>query len=180
MAGLLDVRGIIQRPIRSRFGIRRPTIASGNEVQACLMAFNMVCTYIGTRDLVQEHIAYKVWPLVNDWEMPKETAAGSSEGGLVYLRYTFRYRSQFDEPNDDWLEVVEVTSDELLRGYTKAEDEAMTTTFGAHSKRRLNRVFDVMGFFIRIIVFLPESKGRKEKWQLHPLLLRINRKELKF
>jgi hypothetical protein len=25
-----DVRGIIQRPIRSRFGIRRPLIASGN------------------------------------------------------------------------------------------------------------------------------------------------------
>jgi hypothetical protein len=23
------------------------------------------------RDLVQEHIAYKVWPLVSDWEMPK-------------------------------------------------------------------------------------------------------------
>jgi hypothetical protein len=30
------------------------------------MAFNTVCTYIGTKDLVQEHIAYKVWPLVND------------------------------------------------------------------------------------------------------------------
>jgi hypothetical protein len=55
-----DVRGIIQHPIRSRVGIRRPSIASGNEVQACLMAFNTVCTYIGTRDLVQEHIAYKV------------------------------------------------------------------------------------------------------------------------
>jgi hypothetical protein len=30
-----DVRGIIQRPIWSRFGIRRPSIAIGNEVQAC-------------------------------------------------------------------------------------------------------------------------------------------------
>jgi hypothetical protein len=39
-----DVKGIIQRPIRSRFGIKRPSIASGNEVQACLMAFNIVCT----------------------------------------------------------------------------------------------------------------------------------------
>jgi hypothetical protein len=87
------VRGIIQRPIQSHFGIRRSSIASGNEVQACLMAFNMVCAYICTRDFVQEHIAYKVWPLVNDWEMPKETAAGSSEGGLVYLRYTYRYRN---------------------------------------------------------------------------------------
>jgi hypothetical protein len=76
-----DVRGIIQRPIWSRFGIRGPSIAIGNEVQACLMAFNIVCTYIGTRDLVQEHIAFNVWPLVNEWEMSKETAAGSSQGG---------------------------------------------------------------------------------------------------
>jgi hypothetical protein len=55
-----NVKGISQCPIRSCFGIRRPSIASGNKVQACLMAFNTVCNYIGTRDLVQEHIAYKV------------------------------------------------------------------------------------------------------------------------
>jgi hypothetical protein len=72
-----DVRGIIQRPIWSCFGIRRSSIVIGNEVQACLMAFNTVCTYIGTRDLVQEHITFKVWPLANEWEMPKEAAAGS-------------------------------------------------------------------------------------------------------
>jgi hypothetical protein len=29
------------------------------------VAFNTVCSYIGTRDLVQEHIAFKMWPLVN-------------------------------------------------------------------------------------------------------------------
>jgi hypothetical protein len=115
-------------------------------VQMCLMAFNTVCTYIGTRDLVHEYIAYKVWPLVNDWEIPKETAADSIQGGLVYLRYTFQYRSQFDEPNDDWLEAIEATSDELLGAYTKAEDEAMIIAFGARGKKRLNRVFDVIGF----------------------------------
>ena len=76
--------------------------------------------------------------------MPKEIAAGSSEGGLVYLRYTYRYRSQFDEPNDDWLEAIEATSDELLGGYTKAEDEALTTAFGARGKMRLNRVFNLI------------------------------------
>jgi hypothetical protein len=108
------VRGIIQCPIRSRFGIRRPSISIGNEVQACLMAFNTICTYIGTRDLVQEHIAFKVWPLANEWEMPKEAASSSSQSGLVYLKYTFRYRNQFDEPNVDWLDVIEATSDELL------------------------------------------------------------------
>jgi hypothetical protein len=96
-----DVKGIVHCPIWSCFGIRRPSTTLGNDVQACQAAFNTVCTYIGTRDLVQEHIAYKVWPLASEWEMPKETAAGSSQGGLVYLKYTFRSRNQFDEPNDD-------------------------------------------------------------------------------
>ena len=91
--------------------------------------------------------------------MLKETAAGSSIGGLVYLRYTYRYRSQFDKSNEDWLEAVEATSDELLGAYTKAEDEAMTIAFGARGNRRLNRVFDVIGFFILITAFLPENKG---------------------
>jgi hypothetical protein len=85
------------------------------------MAFNTMCTYIGTRDLVQEHIAFKVWPLVNEWEMSKETAAGSSQGGLVYLSYTFCYRSMFDEPNDNWLDAIEATSDELLGAYSKTD-----------------------------------------------------------
>jgi hypothetical protein len=102
-----------------------------------------------------------VWPLVNDWEMPKEAAVDSSKGGLVYLRYTYRYRSQFDEPNDDWLEAVDATSDELLGAYSKAEDEAMTTAFGARGKRRLNRVFDVIGFFYPDYCFPTQKQGLK-------------------
>jgi hypothetical protein len=61
-----DIKGIIQRPIWSRFGIRRPTTALGNEIEACQKALNNVCTFIGTRDIVQEHISYRVWPLVSD------------------------------------------------------------------------------------------------------------------
>jgi hypothetical protein len=95
--------------------------------------------------------------------MPKETAGGSSQGGLVYLKYTFRYRSQFDEPNDDWLDDVEATSDELLGAYSKAEDEAMTIAFGARGKRRLNRVFDVIGFVYPDYYFPARRQGRKRK-----------------
>jgi hypothetical protein len=46
-----------------------------------------------------------------------------------------------------------------LGAYSKAEDEAMTTAFGARGKRRLNRVFDVIGFFILITALLLENKG---------------------
>jgi hypothetical protein len=141
-----DIKGIIQCPIWSRFGIRRPSTALGNDIQAYQMAFNIVCTYIGTRGLVQEHIAYRVWPLASGWEMTKEAAAESSQGGLVYMKYTFRYRNQFDELNDDWLDAIEATSDELLGAYSKAKDDAMTTAFGGRGKKRLNRVFDVIGF----------------------------------
>ena len=95
--------------------------------------------------------------------MPKETDVGSSEGGLVYLKYKYRYKSQFGEPNDEWLEVVEATSDELLGAYTKAEDEAMNTAFGARGKRRLNRVFDVIGFIYPDYCFPARKQGSKRK-----------------
>jgi hypothetical protein len=44
-----DIKGIIQRPIWSHFGISRPSLALGNDIQACQAAYNTVCTYIGTR-----------------------------------------------------------------------------------------------------------------------------------
>jgi hypothetical protein len=158
-----DIKGIIQRPIWWCFSIRRLATALGNEIEACQKAFNTVCTFIGTRDLVQEHITYRVWPLVSDWEMPKEAAAGSSQGGLVYLKYTFRYRDQFDEPNDDWLNCVEATSDELLGAYSRAEDDVMTLAFGGWGKRRLNRVFDVIGFVYPDYHFPSRKQGKKRR-----------------
>jgi hypothetical protein len=141
-----DIKGIIQRLIWSRFDIRRSSTTMGNDIQACQTTFNTTCTYIGTRDLVQKHIAYRVWPLASGWEMSKEAAAGSSQGGLIYLKYIFKYKSQFDEPNDDGLDGIEATSDELLGAYSKAKDNAMKTAFGARGKKRLNMVFDVIGF----------------------------------
>jgi hypothetical protein len=157
------IKGIIQRPIWSHFGIRRPSTALGNDIQPCQTAFNTVCTYIGTRDLVQEHITYRVCPLASGWEMPKEAAAGSSEGGLIYLKYTFKYKSQFDQPNDDWLDAIEATSDKLLGAYSRAEDDAMATTFGARGKKRLNRVFDVIGFVYPDYCYPSRKQGKKRK-----------------
>jgi hypothetical protein len=88
-----------------------------SDAEACQKAFSNVCAFIGTRDITQEHIAYRVWPLVDNWEMPKETTAGSIEGGLVRLKYTFRFRDRFDEPNDDWLKVLMLLATSYL-GHT--------------------------------------------------------------
>jgi hypothetical protein len=158
-----DIKGIIQHPNWSRFGIRTPATVFENDIEACQKAFNTICTFIGTRDLVQEHIAYRVWPLASGWEMPKEAAAGSSQGGLVYLKYTFGYRDQFDESSDDWLDRIEVTSDELLGAFTRAEDDAMTLAFGGQGNRRLNRVFDVIGFVYPDYCYPSRKQGKKRK-----------------
>jgi hypothetical protein len=85
-----DIKGIIQRPIWSRFCLRRLKVIIDQNDKACQKAYSNVCAFIGTRDIVQEHKAYKIWPLVENWDMPKDTTAESTEGGLVRLKYTFR------------------------------------------------------------------------------------------
>jgi hypothetical protein len=141
-----DIKKIIMRPIWQRFGLRRPKVEMNEVAEECQRAFEVVCSFIGTRDLVQEHIAFRVWPLVEKWEMPQETIKETDEGGLVRLKYTFEYGDKFVEPDDDWLKSIETVSDELLGVYSKAEDTALLAAFGGRKKKRLNRVFDAIGF----------------------------------
>jgi hypothetical protein len=101
-------QGGFMRPIWSRFSLRKPKVEIDEVAEACQKAFGTVCFFIGTRDLIQEHIAFRVWPLVESWEMPKETITKSSKGELVRLKYTFRYGDKFDEPNDDWLKCTKL------------------------------------------------------------------------
>jgi hypothetical protein len=95
--------------------------------------------------------------------MSKETTAESSEGGLVRLKYTFRFREKFDEPNDDWLKCIEATSDELLGTYSKAEDEALSAAFGGRGKKRLNMVFDAIGFVYPDYHYPLRRQGKRRK-----------------
>jgi hypothetical protein len=98
------------------------------------------------------------------------------------LKYTFRFREKFDEPDDDWLKCIEATSDELLGAYSKAED-ALSAAFGGRGKKRLNMVFDAIGFIypdyhyplrgqgikrkIAASAITAESKGKKVKVLTH-------------
>jgi hypothetical protein len=93
--------------------------------------------------------------------MPKETIGNPNEGGLVRLKYTFRFGDQFIEPDDDWLKCVENTSHELLGAYSKSEDNALSATFGSQKKKRLNRVFDAIGFMYPDYRYPPRGQKRK-------------------
>jgi hypothetical protein len=95
--------------------------------------------------------------------MSKETVTKSSEGELVRLNYTFRHGDKFDEPNDDWLKCIEVTSDELFGSYSKAEYNALSTAFGSREKKRLNKVFDAIGFVHPDYRYPLRGQGKKRK-----------------
>jgi hypothetical protein len=47
-----DIKEIIQRPIWSRFGLRRPKVIIDQNDEACQKAFSNVYVFIGTRDIV--------------------------------------------------------------------------------------------------------------------------------
>jgi hypothetical protein len=156
-----DIKEIIMCPIWSRFGLRKPKVEIDEAAEACRRAFTTICSFIGTRDILQEHVAYRIWPLIDSWEMPKETITNPSEGGLVRLKYNFRFGDQFVEPDDDWLKCVENTSDELLGAYSKSEDNALSTAFGSRKNKRLNRVFDAIGFVYPDYRYPPRGQKRK-------------------
>jgi hypothetical protein len=95
--------------------------------------------------------------------MPKETTADSNESDLVRLKYTFRFREKFDEPDDDWLKCIEATSDKLLGTYSNVEDNALSAAFGGRDKKRLNRVFDAIGFVYPDYHYPLQGQGKKRK-----------------
>jgi hypothetical protein len=111
--------------------------------------------------------------------MPKETTADSSEGGLVRLKYTFRFREKLDEPNDDWLKCIEATSDELLGAYSKAEDNALSATIGGRGKKRLNRVFDAIGFVYPDYRYPLRGQKKKRKFAASVTPAEPKRKKVK-
>ena len=103
------------------------------------------------------------------------------------MKYTFKFGDKFVEPDDDWLKSIENLSDELLGAYSKAEDTTMSAAFGGRKKKRLNRVFDALGFVYPDYCYpirrqkrknTEKKKHRKEKTpKLQLLLASQNRKE---
>jgi hypothetical protein len=113
--------------------------------QIALGEFWVVAEHIGTRDLVQEFLAFRVFPTLKEWDMPK-LKGEKKKKELVRLPYYYKFKKHFKAPCQEWLDTIEVMCNEILVNYSKKEDQLMTAAFGTHSNRRMNRVMDALNF----------------------------------
>jgi hypothetical protein len=118
---------------------------SGSSCPDVVGEFRVVSEHIGTRDLVQEYLANRVFPTLKEWSMPK-LKGEKKKNELVRLPYHFKFKKHFKEPCQEWLDTIEVMCNEILGNYTKKEDQLMTAAFGTRPKRRLNRVMNTLKF----------------------------------
>jgi hypothetical protein len=117
----------------------------GDPCQDVVYEFRIVSEHIGTRDIVQEYLANRVFPTLRKWSMPK-LEEEKKEGELVRLPYQFKFKKHFKESCQEWLDTIEFMCNQILGNYTKKEDQLMTAAFGSCAKRRLNRVMDALHF----------------------------------
>jgi hypothetical protein len=133
------LKTLVLSPLSLSYGLTRPLcrMSSGSPCQQAVAEFRVVTEQIGTRDLVQEFLAYRVFPTLSEWNMPK-LKGEKKKNELVRLRYPFKFKKQFKEPCQEWLKMIEAMCNEILDNYTKKEDQLMTAAFGTRPKRMLN------------------------------------------
>jgi hypothetical protein len=138
---------LVQSPLDLIFGETRPRcdMKPKSPCQVALGEFRVIAEHIGTRDLVQEFLAFRVFPTLKEWDMSK-LKGEKKEKELVRLPYYYKFKKHFKEPCQEWLDTIEVMCNEILGNYSKKEDQLMTAAFGTRPKRRLNRVMDALNF----------------------------------
>jgi hypothetical protein len=160
-----DKEKLVQSPLELIFGETRPhcNMTPEGPTQQALAEFKIISEHISTRDLVQEFLAFRVFPTLKEWEMPK-LEGEKKEGELVRLPYYYKFKKYFKTPCQEWLDTIEMMCNEILGNYSKKEDQLMTAAFGTRPKRRLNRVLDALGFEYPDYENLNKSvEGRKRK-----------------
>jgi hypothetical protein len=60
--------------------------------------FRVVSKHIRTRDLVQEYLANRVFPMLREWVMPKLEGEKKKNELVFWLPYHFKFKKHFKEP----------------------------------------------------------------------------------
>ena len=87
-------------PLKISFGLKRPNYRMSGATQDAYKAYNIVVKRIGTWDLIQEFLAYNVFPTQTRWKIPKTSKSkeGDKKDGddkLVTLAFVFEEQALF-------------------------------------------------------------------------------------
>jgi hypothetical protein len=93
---------LVQSPLDLTFGLTRPQcrMTLGSSCPDDVGEFRVVSEHIGTRDLVQEYLANRVFPTLKEWNMPK-LKGEKKKNELVRLPYQFKFKKHFKEPSQE-------------------------------------------------------------------------------
>jgi hypothetical protein len=94
-----DKEKLVQSPLELIFGETRPQCSMTPEgpTQTALAEFKIIAEHIGTRDLVQEFLAFKIFPTMKEWAMPK-LEREKKEGSLSACPTTISSRNILKHP----------------------------------------------------------------------------------
>jgi hypothetical protein len=67
-----EFKGILMSPLKISFSLKRPKCKMNEVVEECYNTFNTDVEKIGSRDLIQEALAYNIFLTRIRWKLPKE------------------------------------------------------------------------------------------------------------
>jgi hypothetical protein len=175
-----DKEDLVQSPLELIFRETRPqcNMTPGSPSQIALAEFRVIADHIGTRDLVQEFLAFRVFPTLKEWDMLK-LKGEKKKGGFVRLPYHYKFKKHFKVPCQESLDTIEAMCNDILSNYSKKKDQLMTAAFGTRPKRRLNRVMDALNFEYPDYERLDkDAEGQKRK-RVASVLNKDDEKQLK-
>lgn len=134
---------MVMSPLKISFDLKRPNSRMDGDVKQTYGAFNIVVGQIGTQDLIQDFLAYKVFHTQTGWKLlkvPKVSHAkkGDKDEGddkLVTLPLKFKEQASFKAPSSEWLIFIESRCNEIVGNYLVKEDETMTSTLGPEGSK---------------------------------------------
>ena len=109
-------------PLRTSFSLKTPKCDMGKATEKCYKIFNTTAKRIGSRDQIQEALAYKIFPTRTGWKL-------SNEDELVTLAFEFKEQASYKVPFSGWLKLIEERCNEIVGNYLVREHEDMSSTF---------------------------------------------------
>jgi hypothetical protein len=92
-------------PLKISFGLKRPECDMNEATEKCYNILNTVVEKIGSEDLIQEALAYNIFPTRTGWKLSKEVK--SKEGERFTIAFEFKEKASYKSPSTCWLKIIE-------------------------------------------------------------------------